>query len=137
MKTKNANRSAHDTYLELVRKFPLTRIRDDDHLQEAIDMINSLSDRPVDACESEYLETLVTLVEVYESSLSGFRDVTTASVIRHLMDANGDTQSTLSKRSGISKSLLSEILSGERQVTLAAATKLAAAYCVPKSVFIE
>jgi len=42
MAVKNTARTLPDTYLELVQQFRLTRIRDDDHLSAAQEMIERL-----------------------------------------------------------------------------------------------
>ncbi len=106
--TKNALSLVHDTYLELIKQFPLVPIRDAGHLHRAIEMINALTDRKLDDSEQEYQDALAMLVQVHENELPGFNEVAPADVMRHLLESNGDTQSTLSSRAGISKSLVSE-----------------------------
>jgi hypothetical protein len=59
-----------ESYFILVREFPLLRINDDDHLDEALQVIDRLIRRPIDSGEQAYLDTLSELVIVYESQSS-------------------------------------------------------------------
>lgn len=138
MKTFQSPPSSNDAYFKLVKKFPLKAIHDDDYYDRAIEVINVLLDRDLDFGEEEYLDALTTLVETYEKELPDFdEEASLSDVLRFLMQSNGDSQATLVKKAEISKSLLSELLSGGRAITLPTARKIAAAYSVPASVFIN
>lgn len=130
--------SSNDTYFKLVKEFPLKTIHDDAYHDRAIEVINELLDRDLDFGEEEYLDALTTLVESYEKELPDFdKEASLSEVLRLLMESNGDSQATLIKKAKISKSLLSELLSGNREITLPTARKIAAVYSVPASVFIN
>jgi HTH-type transcriptional regulator/antitoxin HigA len=62
---------AVDTYLELVRAFPLRPIRSDDDHDRAIATINALADRRDQwgASENDYFLVLALLIERYEDEI--------------------------------------------------------------------
>src|SRR5947209_10559811 len=105
-----------DTYFRLVRRFPLTVIAADNHLDRAVALIDELLDRPqLDAGEQAYLDALTTLVESYETDHVPMPDVSGVAVLRSLMADNGLTQAELTRGAGIAESALSEVLSGKRK----------------------
>ena len=67
-KSKPAN--LHDDYLALIRRFPLTPIRSDRHLQEAFHVIDSLAildEEKLSAGQVHYLMVLSDLAKKYQS----------------------------------------------------------------------
>jgi HTH-type transcriptional regulator/antitoxin HigA len=115
-----------DTYFELVRRFPLTVIADDKHLDRAVALIDELLDRlRRDAGEQAYLDALTTLVESYETDHVPMPDVSGIAVLRSLMADNGLTQAELARGAGIAESALSEVLSGKRKLSRGHVGKLA------------
>lgn len=58
--------TASDAYLNLVRPFPLTPIRDDARLAEAVKVIDYLLRCDLDAGQQDHLDVLTDLVESYE-----------------------------------------------------------------------
>ena len=138
MKTRRSGASNFDTYLALVKRFPLKAIQNDLHYQQTLKVVDELLDRDLDSGESDYLETLTQLVEVYEDSLPDLqKDATVADVLRVLMTSHGDNQAGLAHKAELAKSLISELLSGGRPISLQTARKLAAVYAVPTSVFTD
>ncbi|CAN5751570.1 hypothetical protein BH23PLA1_BH23PLA1_05190 [soil metagenome] len=59
-----------DSSFELVRRFPLLPIRNDDHLEAASSLIDRLLRQERDEGAQEYLDALTDLVETYEGSES-------------------------------------------------------------------
>jgi hypothetical protein len=55
MAVRPTNYKLPDTYFELVRQFPLTHLRDEQHLSAAQAMIDRLLAEDLDAGEQEYL----------------------------------------------------------------------------------
>src|SRR5215469_8919842 len=98
MAVKTANRRTRDTYFELIKQFPLTRIRDDAHLTEAHTMIDLLLQRKLDDSEEQYLDVLTGLVADFEDDRYIIPDAPEADVLRELMHANGYSQPKLAKR---------------------------------------
>src|SRR5439155_5028374 len=113
-----AARRPPDTYFRLVRRFPLTVIADDKHLDRAVALIDELLDRPRrDAGEQAYLDALTTLVESYEAEHVPIDPPGGVSVLRHLMDSNNVSQADVARGAGITESALSEVLSGKRTLS--------------------
>lgn len=99
-----------------MKRFPLTHIRDGKHLAAAQQMIDWLLQEELAGGE-EYLDVLTDLVEAYEDRHEPIPDASEADVLRELMRSNGLSQSSLSKKVGISQSTISAVLNGIRSLT--------------------
>jgi HTH-type transcriptional regulator / antitoxin HigA len=126
MALPGSTRKPPNSYFELVRRFPLTVIADDKHLDRAIALLDELLDRPRrDAGEQAYLDALTTLVESYEAQHVPIPDIDGVTVLRNLMTDNEISQADLSRGTGIAESALSEVLSGKRRLSRGHIGKLA------------
>jgi HTH-type transcriptional regulator/antitoxin HigA len=124
-------------YLELVRRFPLRPIRNDQDLDRAIGMIDSLLDRGrLTRPEQDYLDVLADLAERYEETVHPIADVSSDEMLRFLLDQRDATQAEVAKATGIAESRISEALAGKRRLTLAQVEKLAAYFSVAPAVFL-
>src|SRR5437660_63002 len=110
MAGKTATPVLPDTYFDLVREFPLIRIRNDEHLTEAQERLDRLLQEELDEGAQEYLDLLTDLVESYEEEHVPIPDASEADVLRELMRANDLNQSQLAKTAGIAQSTLSAVL---------------------------
>jgi len=107
-----------DEYLALVRAFPLALIRDDAHLDAAVAVIDRLLDKEDRSpAEEMYLDALTDLVETYEEAHVAIPARSGVDALRFLMEANDLRQVDLVPVLG-RKSLVSEVLSGKRPLTL-------------------
>lgn len=114
-KTKKNNGEANDSYLEMVRQFPLTSIRDDKHLVEAQAVLDSLFARePLKEGEETYLEALSDLIAHYEEQHVVIGTADDVELLQHLMEAKGVRQQDVVTGTGIPKSTISELISGKR-----------------------
>jgi HTH-type transcriptional regulator/antitoxin HigA len=125
-----------NTYFNLVKRFPLAHIRDDDELGAAQKMINDLLQQDLDEGAQAYFDVLTDLVEAYEDKRVPIPDASEGDVLRVLMTANGVSQSKLAKEVGVSPSTISSVLSGERSLTKAQIVKLARFFHVSTAVFM-
>jgi HTH-type transcriptional regulator/antitoxin HigA len=119
-RAKNAtgpDRTLPVSYFELVKRFPLTRVRDDAHLEEATSVIDRLLREDLDEGGQEYLDALTDLVETYEAGHVTIPDAPEADVLRELIRASGLTQPNLAKKVGIAQSTISAVLNGTRTLT--------------------
>ncbi len=115
-----------ESYLELVRAFPLSSIRSDAHLAEAQRVMDRLlATEPRDEGEETYLDALSDLVGVYEDEHHAIEPASDAEMLRHLLEAKGVTQAELSQAAGIAKSTISEVLAGKRPFSRQLIRKLA------------
>ena len=125
-----------DSYLELVKAFPLTSIRNDSHLKRSQEVLDSLFSRqPLMEGEEEYLEALSDLIGVYESQHVEFDVPGDAAILAYLMKLKGVNQSQLAADAEISKSIISEVLSNKRELTRAQVARLARYFCVGQGTF--
>ena len=116
---------------------PLLSIHNDEQLDRALEKINELLERPTISAGSEaYLEALTDLVSVYEERTISFPRVSGIEMLRYLMDERDLHQKDLVEVFG-TKSVVSEVLAGKRQLNLRYVTKLGAFFGLPISVFVD
>jgi HTH-type transcriptional regulator/antitoxin HigA len=136
MAVKTATRTLPGTYFALVKQFPLTHIKDDNHLRAAQEMIDRLLQKDLDEGSEEYLDALTDLVKTYEDEHVLIPDASEADVLRELMRSNGLSQPKLAKQVGISQSTISAVLNGARSLTKDQVVKLARFFRVSSSAFM-
>jgi HTH-type transcriptional regulator / antitoxin HigA len=124
------------TYFKLVKRFPLTHIRDDGHLGAAQEVIDRLLQQDLDEGAQEYLDALTDLVETYEEEHVPLPDASEADVLRELMRSNGLSQAQLQKAVGISQSTLSAVLNSTRSLTKEQVVALARFFRVSAAAFL-
>src|SRR5919197_904546 len=126
-----------DECLALVRAFPLAHIRDDAYLDAAVAVIDRLLDKGERSpAEEMYLDALTDLVATYEEAHVAIPVRSGVDALRFLMEANDLRQVDLVPVLG-RKSLVSEVLSGKRPLTLTHVKKLAHYFRVSPAVFID
>ena len=126
---------ARDSYLECVLAFPLTTISSDDHLEAAGEVMDRLlTNASLDRGQQSYLDALSDLVASYEDVHFPIEPATDADMLRHLLDAKGASQADLHRETGISKSSISEVLSGKKSLSRQMIRKLAGYFGVDVSV---
>src|SRR5262245_47898259 len=77
MATTKQSRTQSDSYFALVRRFPLTVLRDDDHLASAVALADELTDLDRrDAGQEDYLNALSVFIERYEDKHAAVPHVT-------------------------------------------------------------
>lgn len=136
MAIPTAPRTLPDTYFGFVKIFPLTRIRDDAHLDEAVAMIDQVLRLNPDEGTQAYLDALTDLVESYEARHVPIPDASEADVLRELMTAHRLSQPKLAKAVGITQSTLSAVLNGKRSLTKEQVLKLAGFFHVKPGAFL-
>jgi HTH-type transcriptional regulator / antitoxin HigA len=135
LKTSQAG-ADRDSYLELVKKLPLRRLRNDEELDKAVEMLDSLIVRgDLDAGERDYLDVLTDIIERYEAHYHPMPAVSDDAMLRHLIEAKGVTQAQLATDTGIAESTVSEVLAGKRGLTRKHIGILASYFHVSPTVF--
>ncbi len=125
---------AKDSYLECVLAFPLTTISSDDHLETAQGVMDRLLAKPkLHQGEQAYLDALSDLVASYEDEHFSIEPASDAEMLRHLLDAKGVSQAFVHRETGISKSSLSEVLSGKKPLSRQMIRRLAEYFGVDTS----
>jgi HTH-type transcriptional regulator / antitoxin HigA len=102
----------------MIRRFSLRPIRTEAELDAASGVIDELTDREdLSPAESDYLDVLGDLVEKYEDEHVEMPYVSDAAMLRSLMDEKGVRQADVVRGTGISKTVLSLVLHGKRDLT--------------------
>ncbi len=113
-----ASLGADPAYLALIQRFSLRPIRTDAELDAASAIIDELTDRDeLSSAESDYLDVLGDLVEKYEDEHVEMPHVSDADMLRSLMDEKGVRQAEVVRGTGLSKTVLSLVLNGKRDLT--------------------
>ena len=134
-RTKTTRR---DSYLELVQEFPLVSIQSAEQLAAASGFLDSVMSRSkLEAGQHAYVGALSDLIELYEDEHVRLPRLSGRSLLAFLMEQHGLKQSDVSRKTGIQKSLMSEMLNGKRSFSKAAALKLAELFHVDASVFLR
>jgi HTH-type transcriptional regulator / antitoxin HigA len=113
-----AARGTDPAYFALIQRFALRPIRTDAELDAASALIDELTDRDdLSPAEADYLDVLGDLVENYEDEHVEMPHVSDADMLRSLMDEKGVRQSDVVRGTGLSKTVLSLVLNGKRDLT--------------------
>ena len=116
---------------------PLLTIRNEREYNAAVKRLNELLDEIGDNEKHplySLLDTLGTLVHAYEEEHYPIPDATGAEVLRFLMDEHGLTQSDLPEVG--SQGVVSEILSGKRELNIRQIRSLSERFEVSSAVFV-
>jgi HTH-type transcriptional regulator/antitoxin HigA len=133
-RTKTAGKA--DRYLELILRFPLRPIRSDQELDQAIDVIDSLIDRPrLKTAEKDYLDVLSDLVERYESEHHPIPPLPDSELLQHLIELKGVPQAVVARDTAIAESTISEVIAGRRKLSRTHIGKLARYFSVQPGAF--
>src|SRR5712691_8903244 len=83
-----------ETYLALIRTFPLRPLRSEAELDEAMEILDALVDKEtLTAAEDDYLAVLSYLVEQYEAEAHIMPPASDAELLQHLLEAQALTHS--------------------------------------------
>jgi HTH-type transcriptional regulator/antitoxin HigA len=134
--TKNKEPRVHDAYLDLICRLPLKPIASDDEHEQAVAIITELLGRKLGAGSSDYLDTLILLVNKYEDEnhTPAGTDLSPQQALRAIMNANGLSQTDIGEIIG-SNSAVSMFLTGERDLSKAHIKAIAARFRVNASLF--
>lgn len=139
MPTKTSFRlrgTAQDTYLELVKSFPLASIKSETHLVEARKVLDTLLARgELDQGSEIYLDALSDLVASYEDAHHAIEPASDADMLRHFLEAKEISQARLSRETGLAKSSISEVLAGKKPLSRQMIRKLAEYFQVDRTLF--
>jgi len=123
--------------MELIRRFPLKTMKNDDEHEQAAAIISELIGRNLDAGSSDYLDTLIVLVNKYEDEQHAIDErMTPREALRALMEANGLNQAAVGRIIG-SESAVSMFLKGDRGLSKVQIRKLAERFKIDPMVFID
>lgn len=128
---------------DLIRQMPPQAIMDDVQYENTLEMIDRLmggrGGGKLTKGQELYLETLVQLVQAYESTHHAIEAAPRGGVaaLKHLLDEHGMTGSDLARLLGVHPSMGSKILNGDRALTVDHLKVLAAKFKVRPDTFID
>ena len=124
-------------YQALTSIVPLHPLKTDAHYDKAVGLLNALVDsgaardgHPL----SDLVDTLGVLIGEYDDEHYPQADVSALDTLRFLMEQHGLTQSELPEIG--SQGVVSEVLTGKRELNVRQIRALAAKFAVPASLFI-
>ena len=130
------SRFVQDTYLNLIRTFPLRSIGSEAELDAAQIVLDGILRRRMNEGAEQYLGALTDLIEVYEDKAHPIPDASEVDVLRVLMESNGLSQAGLAREVGISQSTISAVLGGQRSLTKEQIVTLARHFHISPMVFM-
>jgi HTH-type transcriptional regulator/antitoxin HigA len=138
MSSATRKASAHDSYMTLINQFPLRPIRTEAERDAAGAIMEKLALRDrLDRGESDYQDVLDDLIEAYDEMHHAMpAGLTPIQTLQSLMEANGLTARGLAKMMGVTEALVSLILAGKRNVSVAQAKRLGAHFKLELSAFL-
>jgi HTH-type transcriptional regulator / antitoxin HigA len=126
------------SYTKLVSAFPPRLIHSEQERKSTFEAIESLmAVKNPSADQLDYLELLSTLLEQHESIKFPTPQVSTASLLAHLMEAGGHSQASIAAATGIKKSIVSEILGGKRGLSIENMKRLAKLFTIDAGLFLQ
>lgn len=128
-----------DNYLDMVRRFPLRRIRSAAEMKRAGDILDHYVGRDdLTPGKREYVGALVYFVRDYEEqdTRAKLRRVTPVELLKRLMQENRMNTSDLGVILG-SRGLASEVLNGKRGPNKTLTAKLARRFRVEPAMFLD
>ena len=136
-RTKSKERAEPDAYMDLIRRFPLKPIKNDGQHQQAVEIVGELLGRELDSGTSDYLDTLILLVNKYEDENHTPKgaDLSPQQALRAIMAANGMSQAEMGRILG-SEPAVSMFLSGQRELSKANIKALVARFRVDAGLFL-
>jgi HTH-type transcriptional regulator / antitoxin HigA len=127
-----------NSYLELIREFPLKPIQSEKELDRATEIINRLVDRGfknLTEGEDAYLAVLSEMTKIYETEHHPIEDVSAPEMLAYLIEQKGVTHRAVAEATGMPESTISELLKGRREFNRGHIEKLAAYFAVNPGVF--
>jgi HTH-type transcriptional regulator/antitoxin HigA len=132
----SGTRSA-DRYIELLKSFPPRLIKSEEELIATQKVIDSLLDKPeLTSDEQDYLNLLGTLVYEYEQKNVHIPDICGVELLKVMMAELNLRQKDLVPIFK-TESIVSEVLSGRRRLTIAHIQKLANLFHISPAAFFE
>jgi HTH-type transcriptional regulator/antitoxin HigA len=130
-------RETHAAYRQLRRFIPLGVLRSEKDYRKAVSILDDILDE-IGQDEAHPLadlaEALALFIHAYEEAHANIPEATGPEVLKSLMETHGVTQSDLPEIG--SQGVVSEILSGERELNIRQIRRLAKRFGVSPAVFI-
>jgi HTH-type transcriptional regulator/antitoxin HigA len=137
-RTKTAGRTTRvtDTYFTLVKRHPLTSIRNDSDLDAAQAVVDGLLRENLDDGGQAYLDALSDLIIVYEQEHYPIAPLPPHELLAHMMEERRMSQANLVRMTGLAKATVSDLVTGKRSFTVKQMHTVANVFGLPGTVFM-
>jgi antitoxin component HigA of HigAB toxin-antitoxin module len=137
-RTKTEGRPAvlPDTYFELVKKHPLTTIRNEAQLDAAQAVMDGLLRQELDEGGLAYLDALSDLVILYEQDHHALAPLPPHELLAHMLEERSMSQADLVRATGLAKATVSDLVGAKRRFTVDQMHLVAKVFGLPGSVFM-
>jgi HTH-type transcriptional regulator/antitoxin HigA len=137
-RTKTAVRAGTipDSYLTLVKRHPLTSIRNENELDAAQAVIDALLRGVLDDGGQAYLDALSDLVIVYEQQHHAVAPLPPHELLAYMLEERGMSQAHLARIAGLAKATVSDLATGKRPFTVKQMHTVANIFGLPGTLFL-
>jgi HTH-type transcriptional regulator/antitoxin HigA len=122
--------------LTLVKRHPLTSIRNENELDAAQAVIDALLRQDLDDGGQAYLDALSDLVIVYEQEHHAVAPLPPHELLAHMLAERGMSQADLARASGLAKATVSDLATGKRPFTVSQMHTVATIFGLPGTLFL-
>lgn len=132
--------SRSDSFLELVRQFPLRPLRSAAAHRRARVAYRTVAKQPRTSETNDYLKVLGSLIYEYETPIRERLlsvKFTAADVVEFHLDQHGMSVNALAQKTGIAQSALSQMLRGKRGWSKSAIIKLSKFFKIDPGIFLR
>jgi len=125
-----------DSYFALVKRHPLTSIKNEQELDAAQAVVDNLLREDLDDGGLAYLDALSDLVIVYEQGHHAVAPLPPHELLAHLLEERGLSQADLARTTGLAKPTVSDLVTGKRPFTVKQMQVVANVLGLPEIVFM-
>lgn len=136
-KTTRRSTAIADSYLALVKRHPLTSIRNERELDAAQAMIDELLREHLDDGGQAYLDALSDLVIVYEQEYHAVTPLPPHELLAHMLEEWSMSQADLARATGLAKATVSDLTTGKRPFAVNQMHAVANIFGLPAAVFLS
>jgi HTH-type transcriptional regulator/antitoxin HigA len=129
-------RAIPDSYLALVKRHPLTSIRNENDLDAAQAVLDDLLREELDDGKQAYLDALSDLVIVYEQEHHAVAPLPPHELLAQMLEERGMSQAELARTAGLAKATVSDLVTGKRPFTVKQMHAVASIFGLPGTVFL-
>jgi HTH-type transcriptional regulator/antitoxin HigA len=135
-KTPRRSAAISDTYFALVKRHPLTSIRNERELDGAQAVVDALLREDLDDGGLAYLDALSDLIIVYEQEHHAIAPLPPHDLLAHLLKERSMSQAELTRRTGLAKATVSDLVTGKRPFTIQQMHTVATVFGLAGTVFM-
>jgi len=125
-----------DSYLTLVKRHPLTSIRNENEFDAAQAVMDALLREDLDDGGQAYLDALSDLVIVYEQEHHAVAPLPPHELLAHMLEERGMSQADLARTAGLAKATVSDLATGKRPFTVKQMHTVANLFGLPGTLFL-